>query len=131
MALLVGVERGFITRGQGTTIYEDHALSGESRPLPTRLPPLPGRENRKTLPVLDNSTTAAIWLKHPSNAGTAQRAAVLNRDTPDEREIQKRSSRLGAPSNGLYRQTADSNFLYWHWSPDYGFYLNHPFDRME
>ena len=25
-----------------------------------------------------------------------------------------------------YRQKPDSDFLYWHWSPDHGFYINHP-----
>jgi len=44
MALLVGVERAFITREQGCRAHaEDHSLSVQRRPLPWRIPSLPGR----------------------------------------------------------------------------------------
>src|SRR5258708_23446255 len=51
----------------------------------------------------------------------------FNRDTPDEREIQNMITSLWRSVEwDWYRQTAGSSILYWHWSPDHGFYLNHP-----
>jgi hypothetical protein len=51
----------------------------------------------------------------------------FDRDTEVEREIRDTITRLWREVEwSWYRQTQDSDVLYWHWSPDYGFHINHP-----
>lgn len=51
----------------------------------------------------------------------------FDRDNPVEREIRDTVTRLWREVEwDWYRQRPDSNVLYWHWSPDYGFHINHP-----
>jgi hypothetical protein len=51
----------------------------------------------------------------------------FTRNTPQEKEIR---DTITAMWRGVdydwYRDGADSKFLYWHWSPDYGFRIHHP-----
>jgi len=51
----------------------------------------------------------------------------FDRDTAVEREIRDTVTQLWRDVEwSWYRQTRDSDVLYWHWSPDYGFHINHP-----
>jgi hypothetical protein len=51
----------------------------------------------------------------------------FDRDTAAEREIRDTVTRLWRDVDwNWYRQTPDSDVLYWHWSPDHGFHINHP-----
>ena len=51
----------------------------------------------------------------------------FDRNTAAEREIRQTATRLWREVEwSWYRQQPDSDVLYWHWSPDYGFHINHP-----
>lgn len=51
----------------------------------------------------------------------------FDRDDATEREIRGTISRLWREVEwDWYRQTPDSDVLYWHWSPDAGFHIRHP-----
>ena len=51
----------------------------------------------------------------------------FDRDDAVEREIRDTVTRLWREVEwSWYRQTPDSDLLYWHWSPDYEFHINHP-----
>lgn len=51
----------------------------------------------------------------------------FDRDTEREREIRDTITRLWREVEwDWYRKTPDSDVLYWHWSPDAGFYISHP-----
>lgn len=51
----------------------------------------------------------------------------FDRDTPQEREIRDTITRFWREMEfDWYRKGPDPNFLYWHWSPDHGFYIHHP-----
>jgi hypothetical protein len=51
----------------------------------------------------------------------------FDRDTEAEREIRDTVTRLWREVDwSWYRRTPDSDVLYWHWSQDYGFHINHP-----
>ncbi len=51
----------------------------------------------------------------------------FDRNTAAEREIRETATRLWREVEwSWYRQQPDSDVLYWHWSPDYGFHINHP-----
>jgi hypothetical protein len=48
-------------------------------------------------------------------------------DTPEEREIRDAITRLWrAVEWNWHRRTPDSGVLYWHWSPEYAWHINHP-----
>jgi exo beta-1,2-glucooligosaccharide sophorohydrolase (non-reducing end) len=51
----------------------------------------------------------------------------FDRDTPQEREIRDTVTKFWREMEfDWYRKGPDPNFLYWHWSPDKGFYIHHP-----
>jgi hypothetical protein len=51
----------------------------------------------------------------------------FDRNTQVEREIRDTATKLWREVEwSWYRQQPDSHVLYWHWSPDYGFHINHP-----
>jgi exo beta-1,2-glucooligosaccharide sophorohydrolase (non-reducing end) len=51
----------------------------------------------------------------------------FDRDTAIEREIRSTITRLWREVEwNWYRKGPDSEVLYWHWSPEHAFYINHP-----
>jgi hypothetical protein len=51
----------------------------------------------------------------------------FNGDGAAERELRDTITRFWRDVEwDWYRRTSDSEVLYWHWSPDYGFYIGHP-----
>jgi hypothetical protein len=51
----------------------------------------------------------------------------FNRDAPQEAELRSTITGFWKPVEwDWYRNGPDLNFLYWHWSPDAGFYIHHP-----
>ncbi|MGH9907058.1 MAG: glucoamylase family protein, partial [Pyrinomonadaceae bacterium] len=51
----------------------------------------------------------------------------FNRATEAEREIRETITELWKSVEwDWYRKEPTSDFLYWHWSPNYGFYIGHP-----
>ena len=129
MALLVGVERGFVTREQGV----------ERMLKITRFLSNADRFHGAFPHFLDGRTGKVIArFGRYDNGGDLVETAFLmqgllaarqyfTRDTAAEQEIQKTITSLWRSVEwDWYRSDPSSNFLYWHWSPDYGFYLNHP-----
>lgn len=129
MALAVGVDRGFITREQGV----------ERMLKITRFLEKADRFHGVWPHFLDGRTGKVIpYFGKYDNGGDLVETAFLihglltarqyfNRDTPQEREIRETITRLWREVEwDWYRQKPDSDFLYWHWSPDHGFYINHP-----
>jgi exo beta-1,2-glucooligosaccharide sophorohydrolase (non-reducing end) len=51
----------------------------------------------------------------------------FNRDSESEREVRDKITQFWKEVEwSWYRKDAKSDFLYWHWSPDYGFHISHP-----
>jgi hypothetical protein len=129
MALLVGVERGFITREQGV----------ERMLKITRFLSTADRFHGVFPHFLDGRTGKIIarFGKYDNGGDLVETAFLMQgllaarqyftRDTDAEQEIQKTITSLWRSVEwDWYREDSNSNFLYWHWSPDYGFYLHHP-----
>jgi len=129
MALLVGVERGFITRQQGV----------ERMLKVTRFLSNAERFHGAFPHFLDGRTGKIIarFGKYDNGGDLVETAFLMQgllaarqyftRDTAAEQEIQKTITSLWRSVEwDWYRGDSNSNFLYWHWSPDYGFYLHHP-----
>ncbi len=129
MAITVGVERGFITREQGVErmLKIAHFLEHADRFHGVWPHFLDGRTGK----------TIAYFGKYDDGGDSLETALLtqgllvarqyFNRDTPQERELRDTLTRLWRGIEwDWYRQTPTSDFLYWHWSPDYGFHINHP-----
>ncbi|HEX7120868.1 MAG TPA: glucoamylase family protein, partial [Gemmatimonadaceae bacterium] len=129
MALLVAIERGFITREQGVermlTILRFLAAADRFH---------------GAWPHFLDARTGGTWafFGEYDNGGDLVETAFMiqgllaarqyfDRDIPGEREIRDLATRFWREVEwDWYRQTPDSDVLYWHWSPDHGFYINHP-----
>lgn len=129
MALVVGVERGFITREQGVErmlkIVRFLAKADRFHGVwPHFLDGRTGRVNPYFGKYDDGGdlVETAFLIQ-----GLLVARRYFNGDTKAEREI-------GDTINGFwksiewnwYRKEPTSDFLYWHWSPNHGFHINHP-----
>ncbi len=129
MALLVGVDRQFVTRE-----------AGAARLL--RIVRFLARADRfhGAWPhFLDGRTgkTIAYFGPYDDGADLVETAFLMqglltarqyfDRDTPAEREIRDTITGFWRTVEWeWFRQRADSEFLYWHWSPTAGFHISHP-----
>ncbi len=129
MALVVGVEHGFITRQQGVErmLKIVRFLSKADRFHGAWPHFLDGRTG-KVIPYFgkyddggDLVETAFLM------QGLLTARQYFNRDAKDEKEVRDTVTRLWETVEwDWYRNGPDKNFLYWHWSPDYGFHIHHP-----
>lgn len=129
MALLAGVERSFITREQGV----------ERMLKITRFLSRADRFHGAFPHFLDGRTGKLIarFGKYDDGGDLVETAFLMQgllaarqyfaRNTAAEQEIRKTITSLWRSVEwDWYRRDPGSNFLYWHWSPDHGFYMNHP-----
>jgi hypothetical protein len=129
MALVVGVDRGFVTREQGA----------ERMLKIVRFLAKADRFHGVWPHFLDGRTGKTIAYFGPyDDGGDLVETAFLmqgllaarqyfNHDNPGEREIRDTITGFWKTVEwDWYRQGPDPNFLYWHWSPDHGFYIHHP-----
>ncbi len=129
MALATGVERGFITRDQGVErmLKIVRFLSKADRFHGVWPHFLDGRTGK----------IIAYFGKYDDGGDLVETAFLVqgllaarqyfDHDTAQEREIRDTITALWKSVEwDWYRQGPDPNFLYWHWSPDYGFHIHHP-----
>jgi hypothetical protein len=129
MALLVATERQFVTRDQGA----------ERMLKISRFLAKADRYHGVWPHFLDGRTgkTLAYFGKYDNGGDLVETAFVIqgllaarqyfDRDTAAEREIRDTATRLWREVEwDWYRQTPDSDVLYWHWSPNHGFHIHHP-----
>jgi hypothetical protein len=128
MALVVGTDRGFITREQGaarlnkiTTFLEkapryhgawSHFMDGKTG---------------QTLPLFDVVDSGGDLVESAfMMQGLLAARQYFNRDAPAERELSQRITRLWEGMEwDWYRKTADSDAIYWHWTPEWSWLINH------
>ncbi len=129
MALLVAIERGFITREQGVERMLKIVRFFEGA----------DRFHGVWPHFLDGNTGKVIpfFGKYDNGADLVETAFVIqgflaarhyfDRDTAAEEEIRRTTTRLWEEVEwDWYRKTPDSDVLYWHWSPDHEFHISHP-----
>ena len=128
MALIVGVDRGFITRQQGldrltriVTFLEkapryhgvwSHFMDGNSG---------------QTLPVFDRFDNGGDLVETAFlMEGFLSARQYFNGPTEHEKSLFQRISHLWETVEwDWYRQSPQSDALYWHWSPEWSWYINH------
>jgi hypothetical protein len=128
-ALIVGASRGFITREQARERLEKIVGFLE------RAPRYHGAWSHymngstgQTMPLfgmLDNGgdlVETAFMMQ-----GLLIARQYFNAPTPSERDLAARITRLWETVEwDWYRDGSSSDFLYWHWSPEWGFEIHHP-----
>lgn len=129
LALIVAVERGFVTRHAGIerlhkvlTFLENadryhgawsHFLDGRTG----KTIPLFGKyDNGGDLVETSFMMQALLTLRQYFNQATSEEAYIRDTITRLWEKVEW----------DWYRNPANPDFLYWHWSPDHGFHINHP-----
>lgn len=129
MALVVATERQWITRDQATERLQKILAFLDRAPRfhGAWSHFLDGR-NSQVIPyfgIYDNGADlveTAFMVQ-----GLLAARQYFDRDTPAEREIRETITRFWHEVEwDWFRKTPDSDFLWWHWSPDHGFHINHP-----
>jgi exo beta-1,2-glucooligosaccharide sophorohydrolase (non-reducing end) len=128
MALVVGVDRGFITREQGlerlsriTTFLEkapryhgawSHFMDGKTG---------------QSLPVFDVIDSGGDLVETAFLIeGLLAARQYFNRSTPRETALANRITHLWETVEwDWYRKSEDGDALYWHWTPEWSWYINH------
>jgi hypothetical protein len=128
MALVVGVERGFVSREQGverlnkiTTFLEkapryhgawSHFMDGRTG---------------QSLPVFDVIDSGGDLVETAFLVeGLLAARQYFNRSTPEETALAKRIAHLWETVEwDWYRKSQDSDALYWHWTPEWTWFINH------
>jgi len=128
MALLVGTDRGFITREQGAERLDKITTFLEKAPRYHGVWShfMDGKEV-KTLPVFDMVDSGGDLVESSFlMQGLLAARQYFNHDTPAEKELAQRITRLWEGMEwDWYRKTADSDAIYWHWTPEWSWFINH------
>ena len=129
MALITGTERGFVTReeGAGRILKIVRFLSKADRFHGAWPHFLDGRTG-KTVPYFGKYDDGGDLVETAfMMQGLLTARQYFGRDTPEEREIRGTITTLWRGVEwDWYRRDPSSDFLYWHWSPDHGWYIGHP-----
>jgi hypothetical protein len=124
MALIVGVDRHFITRGQGLErlLTITHFLARADRFHGAWPHFLDGATGRR-LPVFDMYDNGADLVE----TSFLMQGLLAAREYFHDPEL---SSNITALWKGVewdwFRRTPSGKALYWHWSPEYSWHINHP-----
>lgn len=129
MALVVGVERGFVTRAQGVErMLRILRFLGKADRFRGVWPHYLDGNTAKVMPAagrFDNGGDLVETAFLMQGLLTARQ--YFTRSTAAEREIRDTITRFWETTEwDWYRRDPDSELLYWHWSPDYGFRMGHP-----
>ena len=128
MALIVGVDRGFITRDEGLARMEKIVAFLERAP----------RYHGVWSHFMDGHTGASLPVFDMfDNAGDLVETAFLiegllsarqyfHRDAQTERDLYDRITQLWTSVEwDWYRRSPDGDALFWHWSPEFAWHINH------
>jgi hypothetical protein len=128
MALIVGVDRGFITRDEGLAHMQKIVAFLETAP----------RYHGVWSHFMDGRTGASLPVFSMfDNAGDLVETAFLiegllaarqyfHRDTNAERDLYDRITQLWTSVEwDWYRRSPDGDALFWHWSPEFAWHINH------
>jgi exo beta-1,2-glucooligosaccharide sophorohydrolase (non-reducing end) len=125
MAILVGIKRGFITREQGILRMKKILSFLETA----------DRFHGAWPHWMDGNTGKVIPFGTEDNGGDLVETGFLmeglltarqyfDQNTPDEEEIVQKITTLWSSVEWNWYRQNNSNVLYWHWSPDYAWYIN-------
>jgi hypothetical protein len=128
MALVVGVDRGFITREQSVERLNKITSFLEKAPrYHGAWAHFMDGKTGQTLPVFDVIDSGGDLVETAFLIeGLLTARQYFNRSTPQEIELAKRLTHLWETVEwDWYRKSQDGDALYWHWTPEWGWFINH------
>jgi hypothetical protein len=129
MALLAGSIAASLRGNRVSTPNDDRELPGARRSVPRRVVALHERRDRSHDGRLRHARRRRRSRgDRVPDAGAAHCTAVLQGHEPAERSLYDRITRLWESVEwDWYRDaTQQQDFIYWHWSPKWGFQIHHP-----
>ncbi len=129
MALVVGVERGFITREQGAErMLKMVRFLAKADRFHGAWPHFLDGRTGKVNPYFGKYDDGGDLVETAFLVqGLLAARQYFDRDLKAEREIRETITDLWRSVEwDWYRKEAASDFLYWHWSPNHGFHISHP-----
>jgi hypothetical protein len=126
-ALLVGIERGFISRNQGIErmLKILNFLSTKADRFHGAFPHFMNGETGQVIPFSQYDDGGDLVETSFMIQGLLTARQYFNLSDSNEVKIRDLITSLWQGVEWTwYKQVSFSNFLYWHWSPDYGWYLN-------
>lgn len=131
MAMIVGVERGFITREEGIERLTKIVSFLEHAPrYHGAWSHFMDDATGKSLPVFDMYDNAGDLVETSFlMEGLLTARQYFNGSSAQEQSLRKRITRLWETVDwNWYRKTPQTRALYWHWSPQWSWLINHHID---
>jgi hypothetical protein len=128
MALLVGVERGLITRQQGVErLNKVTAFLQKAPRYHGAWSHFMDGKTGESLPVFDVIDSGGDLVETAFLIeGLLAARQYFNHRTPADTALGNRITQLWETVEwDWYRKTAESDALYWHWTPEWGWFINH------
>jgi len=126
MALIVGADRGFVTREQTVErLLQITAFLEKADRYHGAWPHFLGGATGHRLPVFDMYDNGADLVETSFlTEGLLTARQYFKGNTPAEHELNARITKLWEGIEwDWFRATAQRDALYWHWSPEYSFYI--------
>ncbi len=127
MAILVGIERGYITREQGVQrmnkILDFLAIANRFHGA---WPHWMNGYSGTVVPFSQQDDGGDLVETAYLVQGLLAARQYFNLSTPEEQAIVQKVTTLWEGVEWDWYRQNDSNALYWHWSPDYGWAMNMP-----
>src|SRR5579862_7505421 len=128
MALVVGVDRGFITREQGVArLNKITAFLAKAPRYHGAWSHFMDGATGESLPVFDMIDNGGDLVETSFlMEGLLVARQYFNRATPQETALAQRITKLWETVEwDWYRRSPDGDALYWHWTPEWSWYINH------
>jgi hypothetical protein len=129
MALIVGTERKFITREESVDRFVKIInFLEKAQVFHGAYPHFINGATKQAEPFFGSRDNGADLVETSFLLqGLLAARQYFNGTTPKEQMIRKKITTIWERVEwDWFRQTPDSKFLYWHWSPDQGWIINHP-----
>ena len=129
MAMLVGIERGFITRAQGVErMLKIVKFLEKADRFHGVFPHFMDGRTGKVIPLFGKYDDGGDLVETSFlMEGLLSARQYFNKNVDSEKEIFSIITKLWEEVDwNWYRGDKQGNFLYWHWSPDYGWKISHP-----
>ena len=128
MALVVGVNRGFISREQGIQrMLKITDFLGKADRFHGVWPHFTNGETGRRMPVFGIYENGADLVETAFlMEGLLSARQYFKGSTPAEQDLDNKITKLWETVEwDWFRRTPDGDALYWHWSPEYSWHINH------
>lgn len=127
MSIIVGIERGFITRSEGVARWQKivHFLKNDVQRYHGAFPHWLNGVNGSTIPFSTKDNGADLVETSFLMQGLLTVRQYLNANDPTEQSIKEDIQSLWEEVEWDWFTRGGQDILYWHWSPNYEWQMNH------